>query len=107
MQMQLEPFRRTTIGYDTQDLELDIVVFANGEWLLKDDELLDQRVAEGRFTVDQGVEIRRLGRQLTDKLDAGGKPWSDDWSAWTPREGWEPAPVDLPDGWADGSTPAH
>ena len=40
-----ESFRRTAIGYDTQDLELDVVVYPDGQWELKDDELLDQRVA--------------------------------------------------------------
>ena len=37
------------IGFDTQDFELDLVVSPDGSWTLKDDELLDQRVVEGRF----------------------------------------------------------
>jgi NAD(P)H-flavin reductase len=27
-----EPFRRTSIGFDTQDLELDIVIEPDGSW---------------------------------------------------------------------------
>ena len=40
-----EPFRRTPIGYDTYDLELDVWIPAGGEWSFKDDDLLDVRVA--------------------------------------------------------------
>jgi len=100
-----EPFRRTERGYDTQDLELDIVVFPGNEWLLKDDELLDRRVGEGRFTLDQAVEIRRVGRELTELLDAGGTPWPKDYSDWVPPIGADPAPVSLPEGWADRPSP--
>ena len=45
-----EPFRRTNVGFDTQDLELDVWIPAGGRPRLKDWELLDRRVAEGRFT---------------------------------------------------------
>ena len=46
--------RRTAIGYDTQDLELDLVVYPDGRWKIKDDELMDQRVSEER-TSNQSV----------------------------------------------------
>ncbi len=49
-----EPFRRTAEGYDTQDLELDIWVPREGGWVLKDDELLDVRVARGPFHARSG-----------------------------------------------------
>jgi predicted RNA-binding protein associated with RNAse of E/G family len=54
-----EPFRRTPEGYDTQDLELDIWLPRDGGWVLKDDELLDLRVREGRLTEDQARAARR------------------------------------------------
>jgi hypothetical protein len=79
-----EPFRRTTGGYDTQDLELDIWVPAEGKWVLKDDELLDVRVREGRFTQDQARATRREAARITAKLDAGRCWWDDDWAAWRP-----------------------
>jgi hypothetical protein len=43
------PYVLTSIGFDTQDLELDIVVAPDGAWTLKDHDLLDQRVVEERF----------------------------------------------------------
>ena len=63
------PLRRTPIGYDTQDRELDVVVRPDGTWTLKDDELLEQRVSEGRYSAAEVVEIRALGAWMTNLLD--------------------------------------
>jgi hypothetical protein len=83
-----EPFRRTDAGYDTQDLELDIWVALDGEWQWKDDELLEERVLEGRFSGDQVAEIRAVGQSVAADLDAGRRWWSDDWASWTPDPSW-------------------
>ena len=76
------------MGYDTQDLELDIVVAADLSWRLKDDEVLEQRVREGRYTADQVVAARAEALRVTDELDAGRKWWSDDWAQWRPDSKW-------------------
>jgi len=80
-----EPFRRTAKGFDTQDLELDIWIPAGGTWQLKDDELLDVRVREGRFTQDQARATRREAARVTAELDAGRRWWDDSWAAWRPE----------------------
>jgi Protein of unknown function (DUF402) len=84
-----EPFRRTPEGFDTQDLELDIWVPIDGRWEWKDDELLDQRVDEGRFTAEQAKAIRAEGARITAELDAGRRWWSDDWAQWQPPAAWQ------------------
>ena len=76
-----EPFRRNGRGYDTQDLELDIVVPVEGPWEWKDDELLDVRVAEGRFTPEQAAAAREEGRRVGALLDAGERWWDDSWAS--------------------------
>src|SRR3954447_9167758 len=97
-----EPFRRTAIGHDTQDLELDIWLPAGGEWSFKDDELLDVRVAEGRFTVDEAAEIRALGAEVGALLDAGTQWWDRGWTQWEPEPCWA---VGLPGkGWEHAAT---
>ena len=83
-----EPFRRDAQGYDTQDLELDIWVPLDAPWEWKDDELLDERVREGRFTAAQAAEIRAEGARIAADLDAGRRWWSDDWASWTPDHAW-------------------
>jgi hypothetical protein len=82
------PFRRTARGYDTQDLELDIVVPLSGGWKLKDDEVMEARVLEGRFTAEQIAATRALAREITADLDAGRHWWSEDWSTWHSDPTW-------------------
>ena len=43
-----EPFRRTSLGFDTQDLELDLVVALDGSWQYKDEEKLAGWIDRGR-----------------------------------------------------------
>lgn len=92
-------FVRTAVGYDTQDLELDLVVPADGPWVMKDRELLDQRVDEGRFSPALRDWVVELGDRLAIELDAGRRWWDDRWAAWEPPAEWV-APT-LPAGWAD------
>jgi hypothetical protein len=91
-----EPFRRTPFGYDTQDLELDIWVPAEGAWKWKDDELLEQRVQEGRYTAAQVAATREEGRRIAAELDAGRHWWDAAWAEWEPDPSW-PTPT-FPNG---------
>ena len=83
-----EPFRRTVDGYDTQDLELDVLVSPDGTWIVKDDDFLEQRVAEGRFTEPQIASVRAEARRIASALDAGDRWWSDGWAQWMPDPSW-------------------
>jgi predicted RNA-binding protein associated with RNAse of E/G family len=44
-----EPFRRTSIGFDTNDHMLDIMVTPDLEWRWKDEDELAERVEQGVF----------------------------------------------------------
>jgi hypothetical protein len=79
-------FRRTPDGFDTQDLELDLVVAPDRGWEMKDWELLDQRVAEGRYTPELAAWIRALGARLGRRLDTGDWWWDERWRDWSPSE---------------------
>lgn len=92
-----EPFRRSSIGFDTQDLELDLVVLPGGSWRFKDDEKLEDWIARGRWTPAEVEAIRAEGRRLAARLEAGERWWSEDWAAWTPDAAWTAPP--LPDDW--------
>lgn len=92
-----EPFRRTGVGYDTSDLELDILVAPDGSWAFKDWDLVDQRVSEGRFSAGQADLIRELGRRISGELERGEIWWDQSWSSWRPDPNW-PTPC-LPTGW--------
>jgi uncharacterized protein DUF402 len=84
-----DPFRRTPAGYDTQDHELDIWIPGGGAWQWKDDELLEERVREGRFTAEQAAAFRAEGRRIVAALDAGTQWWDDAWRDWRPPRGWD------------------
>jgi predicted RNA-binding protein associated with RNAse of E/G family len=84
-----DPFRRRPDGFDTQDHELDVWIPAGGGPQLKDEELLDVRVREGRFTVDQAERFRAEAARVVAQVEAGDRWWSDDWAAWSPPEGWD------------------
>jgi hypothetical protein len=92
-----EPFRRTRVGFDTYDHELDIVVEPDGSWWLKDAELLDESVRGGRFTDEEAAEIRAEAQRLERELASGRRWWDESWADWEPEPDWTPAP--LPEGW--------
>jgi hypothetical protein len=97
-------FVRTEIGYDTQDFELDFIVSPDGSYGLKDAEVLDDRVSEGRFTAALVEWVRQLGAQVSDELDAGRHWWDRSWSSWEPPAEWRD--LRLPEGWADAACPS-
>lgn len=94
-----EPFRRSELGIDTQDLELDILVAPDGSWELKDDDLLDDCVRVGRFTQEQAAHVRAEAAALCAELDAGRQWWDAAWADWEPCPEWQ-APA-FPDTYWD------
>ena len=92
-----EPFRRTAVGYDTQDLELDVWIPAGERWRFKDEEHLEQRVREGRYTAAQVAAVRCVGAEVGAMLDRGERWWDERWASFVPEQGWR-APA-FPDGW--------
>src|SRR5581483_4510929 len=72
-----EPMRPTSIGFDTQDLELDIVVHPDRTWQVKDDEALDVRVAEGRWTTSEVADIRAIGARIIEDVLEPDRWWWD------------------------------
>ncbi len=91
-----EPWRRSPLGFDTQDLELDIVIRPDGTWSFKDDEQLEPWIERGRWTRAEVAAIRAEGARLGAELAAGRRWWSEEWATWEPDPAWAP-PV-LPEG---------
>lgn len=82
-------FVRTAHGYQTQDLELDLIVFADGAHIVKDEEVLDDRVSEGRYTPELVTWIRQYGQMLIQRLEAEGPWWDRSWAEWEPDPAWQ------------------
>lgn len=82
-------FVRTRTECNTQDLELDIVVFPDGSHMVKDDmvkddDVLDHRVTEGRYSIELVRWIRDSGNELTERLRSEGPWWDRSWAQWQP-----------------------
>jgi len=99
-----EPFRRTSIGYDTQDLELDVWIPVDEPWRFKDEEKLDERARDGRYTEAQVAATRSLGATIGALLDRGERWWDERWTSFEPHPTWR-APS-FPDGWEEAPVPA-
>ena len=92
----IEPLRRSPVGFDFRDLELDIVFFDDGSWLWKDQAEVDEAVELGVFTSEEAAEIRRVGERAVDVIE-GGDWWWRRWRDWAPDPTW-PVPT-LPADW--------
>ena len=98
-----EPIRRTSIGYDTQDLELDVWIPVGEPWRFKDAELLEERVREGRYTEEQYAAIHALGGEVGAMLERGEQWWDERWARFIPDAAWR-APA-FPPGWESAPIP--
>ncbi|HEY1738900.1 MAG TPA: DUF402 domain-containing protein, partial [Acidimicrobiia bacterium] len=94
-----EPFRRTPIGHDTQDLELDVVLFENGQWSFKDDDKMDGHLRSGRYTAEEIESAWQTGREIAALLDAAEHWWDESLRSWHPDPSWA-VPEPIADGWA-------
>jgi predicted RNA-binding protein associated with RNAse of E/G family len=92
-----EPFRRTAIGFDTQDHTLDVIVNPDLSWGWRDETELDDHVREGFFTSDLADAVRAEAARVIDEITRGVHPCLSGWSEWRPRPEWAiPA---IPAGW--------
>jgi hypothetical protein len=92
-----DPFRRTAVGIDTQDLALDIVVRPDGSWSWKDRSQFEELVRDGFIRPDQAAAVRAESEQVAVMLDRGEHWWDSSWAEWRPDPAW-PVP-ELPAGW--------
>ncbi len=94
------PWRRTSIGFDTQDLVLDITVTDDcSSWAWKDEDELAWSINQGRFSKEQAAAIRAEGVRVIAALQTRAWPFQDDWFAWRPNLQWS-IPI-VTQNWAD------
>ena len=88
------PLTRTTFGFDTTDLALDVTVEPDGTWAWKDEDDFAEAIALGVLTDAEAAEVVAQGERviaaLPELLPTG-------WEEWRPDLGW--TPPELPAGW--------
>ncbi len=91
------PFARTSHGFDTLDLELDIIVEPSYEWQWKDLEEYQDGIAKGIFLQEWIDHIDQAKQEVLQKLEARSYPFDGSWLTWTPEPHW--TNPSLPAGW--------
>ena len=79
-----QPYRRSTIGFDTLDHELDLWSEDGVTWHLKDEEGVALRVAEGRFDEHEAERIRTDAAAFQAEYERDGPWWDLGWAEWRP-----------------------
>lgn len=98
------PWRRTSIGFDTQDWVLDVVCSGTpgtDSWTVryKDEGELEWLVRLGTFAPAEAERARDAGERLTARAKSLEWPFDADWGAWVPSR-YLPTAT-LPAGWTD------
>jgi hypothetical protein len=93
-----EPLRRTAIGFDYLDEELDAVVALDGSsWTWKDEDELAESVRRGIITLDRAAQLRVEGEALVRRIVDRDPPFDREWTSWRPDPSW--SVPELPAGW--------
>ena len=92
------PLARTSIGFDTTDHALDVLVSIDrSSWTWKDEDELAEAIALGLFTETDAASFRHWGERAVEHLILRLPPFDEAWEDWRPDPSW-PSP-ELPLGW--------
>ncbi|MEO8539669.1 MAG: DUF402 domain-containing protein [bacterium] len=83
-----EPFRRTAVGFDTNDHTLDILVAPDLTWQWKDRDDFAALIANRNFSAEFGEEVESAAREVIQLIEAGAPPFSGEWVRWEPPAEW-------------------
>lgn len=93
-----EPLRRSPVGFDTMDQDLDVLVALDGSsvrWKDEDELLEDVRI--GNYTQDDAASFRAESDRGVRRILERQPPLDGDWTTWRPDASWPPPT--LPSGW--------
>jgi hypothetical protein len=83
-----EPFRRTAVGFDTQDHTLDVEVTPELEWRWRDEDELANHVAHGFFTPALALAARAEAERVVESLVRREHACTRGWPEWRPPAHW-------------------
>ena len=95
-----DPLTHSAVGFDYLDQFLDIEIAPDlSAWNWKDEDELEDAVANGLMTSQRADLIRAEGIRVIETLDKKAPPFDEQWHLWRPDPQWEsPGP---PAGWDD------
>jgi hypothetical protein len=93
-----EPLRRTEVGFDYMDEELDALVALDGSsWEWKDEDELAEAVRRGNITPTRAAELPAEGEAIVRRIIDRRTPFDRDSTSWRPDPSW--SVPELPAGW--------
>jgi len=84
----LEPLRRTSLGFDTRDLILDVVIYPDRTWHWKDEDELTWHQEQGYIAPQEAEAIRNEGKRAVALLEAHDPLFEEGWTLWRPDPAW-------------------
>jgi hypothetical protein len=84
------PFRRSALGFDSFDLELDIVIEPTYEWRWKDVDDYQRGIERGILRKEWVQAIESAKQEVFDTLEKRTYPFDGTWLGWMPDPGWPP-----------------
>lgn len=93
------PYRRSHCGFDTLDLDLDIVVDPQYTWRWKDEDDYQAAIQEGGMHETWVHGVEQAKPEVLAKIQHQQYPFDGTWVAWRPDSSW--MPPCLPKRWQD------
>jgi protein associated with RNAse G/E len=85
-----EPIRRTSIGFDTMDLMLDVVVSPDlSTWKWKDEDEFTEAERVGFYSHEKAREIRAEGLKAAHLVTSERRSFYKQWEAWQAKPDWK------------------
>jgi protein associated with RNAse G/E len=91
------PFRRTRLGFDTLDLDLDLVIEASYDWQWKDIDDFQRGIKSGGIKLEWVQQIEQAQEEVLARLEKRSYPLDAAWMNWRPDPIW--SPPCLPEDW--------
>jgi protein associated with RNAse G/E len=91
------PIQRSPSGFDTLDLELDIIIHPDYSWRIKDIDDYKKGIENGTISYKWTQEIEDAKEEVFDRLASKQYPLDNSWVNWRPDPNWT-APK-LPANW--------
>lgn len=83
-----EPFRRTPVGFDTNDQTLDIMVAPDLSWSWKDREDFEALIASGQFSAEFAETVEATATSVLGLIESRAAPFDGSWLDWAPPAEW-------------------
>ncbi len=93
-----DPVQRTTIGFDTRDVVLDVVIPPDRtSWEWKDEGEVELALERGLLSHEDVARARAAGERAVERLLLREPPFDEPWEAWEPDPAW--STTELPARW--------